>query len=100
MTTLGALEPGQAVNIEIDVLARYLQRMEHYRARPTSPLNSRACATASCPRPRRSSTRRKNGRMFILVDDEDRENEGDLVIPAQMATPGEDQLHGASTAAG
>jgi 3,4-dihydroxy 2-butanone 4-phosphate synthase/GTP cyclohydrolase II len=27
------------------------------------------------------------GRMFILVDHEDRENEGDLVIPAQMATP-------------
>ncbi len=27
------------------------------------------------------------GRMFILVDDEDRENEGDLIIPAQMATP-------------
>jgi 3,4-dihydroxy 2-butanone 4-phosphate synthase / GTP cyclohydrolase II len=25
--------------------------------------------------------------MFILVDHEDRENEGDLVIPAQMATP-------------
>lgn len=25
--------------------------------------------------------------MFILVDDEDRENEGDLIIPAQMATP-------------
>lgn len=29
----------------------------------------------------------RNGRMFILVDDENRENEGDLVIPAQMATP-------------
>ena len=29
----------------------------------------------------------RNGRMFILVDDEDRENEGDLVGPAQMATP-------------
>jgi 3,4-dihydroxy 2-butanone 4-phosphate synthase/GTP cyclohydrolase II len=29
----------------------------------------------------------RQGRMFILVDDEDRENEGDLVIPAQMATP-------------
>jgi 3,4-dihydroxy 2-butanone 4-phosphate synthase/GTP cyclohydrolase II len=29
----------------------------------------------------------RNGRMFILVDDEDRENEGDLVIPAQMAGP-------------
>jgi 3,4-dihydroxy 2-butanone 4-phosphate synthase/GTP cyclohydrolase II len=29
----------------------------------------------------------RNGRMFVLVDDEDRENEGDLIIPAQMATP-------------
>ena len=29
----------------------------------------------------------RNGRMTILVDDEDRENEGDLIIPAQMATP-------------
>ncbi len=29
----------------------------------------------------------RNGRMFILVDDEERENEGDLIIPAQMATP-------------
>ncbi len=29
----------------------------------------------------------RTGRMYILVDDEDRENEGDLIIPAQMATP-------------
>jgi len=29
----------------------------------------------------------RNGRPFVLVDDEDRENEGDLVIPAQFATP-------------
>jgi 3,4-dihydroxy 2-butanone 4-phosphate synthase / GTP cyclohydrolase II len=29
----------------------------------------------------------RNGRMFVLVDHEDRENEGDLVIPAQMCTP-------------
>jgi 3,4-dihydroxy 2-butanone 4-phosphate synthase/GTP cyclohydrolase II len=29
----------------------------------------------------------RNGRMFILVDDEGRENEGDLIVPAQMATP-------------
>ncbi len=29
----------------------------------------------------------KNGKMFILVDDPDRENEGDLIIPAQMVTP-------------
>ena len=29
----------------------------------------------------------RNGRMYILVDAEDRENEGDVIIPAQMATP-------------
>lgn len=29
----------------------------------------------------------RNGRMVVLIDAEDRENEGDLVIPAQMATP-------------
>ena len=29
----------------------------------------------------------RQGRMFILVDDESRENEGDLVVPAQMAAP-------------
>ena len=29
----------------------------------------------------------RNSRMVVLVDDEDRENEGDLVLPAQFATP-------------
>ena len=29
----------------------------------------------------------RNGRMVVVVDDEDRENEGDLVVAAQMATP-------------
>jgi 3,4-dihydroxy 2-butanone 4-phosphate synthase/GTP cyclohydrolase II len=37
--------------------------------------------------PERIIDEARNGRMFILVDDDDRENEGDLVIPAQMATP-------------
>lgn len=29
----------------------------------------------------------RNGRMVILIDDEDRENEGDLVLASQMVTP-------------
>lgn len=33
VTTFGALEAGQAVNLEIDVLARYLQRMESLRGK-------------------------------------------------------------------
>ncbi len=33
VTTFGSLQPGQAVNLEIDVLARYLQRMESLRGK-------------------------------------------------------------------
>jgi len=33
----------------------------------------------------------RNGRPYILVDAEDRENEGDVIIPAQFATP--DQIN-------
>ena len=33
----------------------------------------------------------RNGRPYVLVDAEDRENEGDIVIPAQFATP--DQIN-------
>ena len=29
----------------------------------------------------------KRGKMFILVDDEDRENEADLIIPASKVSP-------------
>ena len=29
----------------------------------------------------------RNGKMYILVDAEDRENEGDLIIPANFSTP-------------
>ncbi|MEP7005210.1 MAG: riboflavin synthase [Sphingomonas bacterium] len=33
VTTFGSIAAGDSINIEIDVLARYLQRMEHYRAK-------------------------------------------------------------------
>ena len=29
----------------------------------------------------------RNGKMYILVDSEDRENEGDLIIPASLCKP-------------
>ncbi len=29
----------------------------------------------------------RRGEMFIIIDDESRENEGDLVIPAESAAP-------------
>ena len=39
------------------------------------------------------------GKMVVVCDDEDRENEGDLTMAAQFATPEADQLHGHRTAA-
>ncbi len=34
------------------------------------------------------------GRVVIVVDDEDRENEGDFLTAAHNATPGSGELHG------
>ena len=39
-------------------------------------------------------TEAKSGRMFILIDDEGRENEGDLDHPGRKGQPGGDQFHG------
>ncbi len=62
-------------------------------------MSSASIAAGSMPAPHRTSyaefisptqeliEEAQRGRMFVLVDDEDRENEGDLVIPAQFATP-------------
>src|SRR3546814_17116544 len=44
VTTLGTLAPGRPANTEIDVLARYLQRMRHYRC------NSSRTTPPSAPR--------------------------------------------------
>lgn len=59
--------------------AETLGKLEDYLAR-------RAGGTALAT-PEEIINEARNGRMYILVDDEDRENEGDLIIPAQMATP-------------
>ena len=34
------------------------------------------------------------GRMIVVIDDEDRENEGDLTLAAEKVTPRSHQLHG------
>jgi 3,4-dihydroxy 2-butanone 4-phosphate synthase / GTP cyclohydrolase II len=44
-------------------------------------------AIASIERVERAIEYVRNGRMVILVDDEDRENEGDLVMAAELSTP-------------
>ena len=59
-----------------------VERGNKSQAKPKPPVPATNLAT-----PAEIIEEARNGRMFILVDDEDRENEGDLIIPAQMATP-------------
>lgn len=35
----------------------------------------------------------REGKFIIVVDDEDRENEGDFIIAAEKITPGKSELH-------
>ena len=88
-TTLGAKKPGDRVNLEVDVFARYVARAMELR-----PVKRRLEARSTYAEGKGFLSPideiiedLRNGRMIILVDAEDRENEGDLVIPAQMATP-------------
>jgi hypothetical protein len=79
VTTWGGIRTGDRVNIEVDMLARYVAPAGG--AAMTEEFQDAISSVEEIIEDAR------NGRMFILVDHEDRENEGDLVIPAQWATP-------------
>ena len=107
-TTLGGLRKGQRVNLEMDMIGKYVQRMLQVQAgaaaRPGEASRRRAERIRG---PRRADTEEgsrvmeppefvsieegieeiRAGRMLIVVDDEDRENEGDLLMAAEKATP-------------
>ena len=87
-TTLGARKPGDRVNLEVDLIARYVARlMELPAVNDTLQRVIYAEGKGFLSPIEEIIEDLRNGRMIILVDAEDRENEGDLVIPAQMATP-------------
>ena len=87
-TTLGAKKPGDRVNLEADVFARYVVRaMELQDVKDGLKTVTYAEGKGFLSPIDEIIEDLRNGRMIILVDAEDRENEGDLVIPAQMATP-------------
>ena len=95
-TTWGDLEAGDLVNLEVDLFARYVERIAAGRSPPEPSHRDRIIelnvVSHTRYHPALSPIEEiiedaRNGRMFILVDAEERENEGDLVIPAQMATP-------------
>ena len=77
-TTLGEAEPGRRVNLEVDVVAKYVEKLTAVRA---------MTQTRPSARSRRPSRTSAPGRMVVVCDAEDRENEGDLTLAAQFATP-------------
>ena len=70
---------GDAVNLEIDLVARYVERLLGTELQRERPHEFR-------PIPELLEEIR-NGRMVVIVDDEDRENEGDLIMAAEMVKP-------------
>ena len=114
VTTLKDKPIGAPVNIEVDMMAKYVKRFVDLYADPASA--DRRCpsaASATCSATSRRDRERMNaadrtppfasieeaiaeiaaGRMLIVVDDEDRENEGDLVMAAEKVDARGGQLH-------
>ena len=87
-TSLRGLAVGRRVNLEIDLIARYVERMLGLcpARRPDNHPNAYNFAMAIAPIPELVAELAA-GRMVILVDEEDRENEGDLVLAADHVTP-------------
>ena len=93
-TTLGSLKAGDRVNLEVDLIARYVERMLGAGPVPTARcrLGPRGTVVPTIPRMPISPVPElvaelAAGRMVILVDEEDRENEGDLMLAADHVTP-------------
>ena len=63
--------------MEVDLLARYINKNTNKILEVILELSSIE-EIVECAR---------NGKLFVLVDDENRENEGDLIFPAQLITP-------------
>ena len=81
-TTLGSAEPGRTVNLEVDIVAKYVEKLVGARAMSTPAREEIRFATVE-----EALEDIAAGRMVVVVDDEDRENEGDLVMAAEHVTP-------------
>ena len=77
-TTMGARQPGEVVNLEVDVIAKYVERLAERGGNQVNQVFDdvdRAIKDIA------------EGRPVVVVDDADRENEGDIILAASLATP-------------
>ncbi len=77
------------MNLEIDVLAKYVERLLGPEARLDPGYDGPVSAVTTSPfaKIEEAIEEIRAGRFVVVVDDEDRENEGDLTIAAQFVTP-------------
>ena len=88
-TALRDRKPGARVNLEVDMIAKYLESLHTHAPHapdsaarvPVEDPSPVACGVAA------ATAELAAGRMIIVTDHAARENEGDLVIAAQHATP-------------
>ena len=92
-TNLGHRAPGDPVNLEVDILAKYVEKLLSGAIRAGGfrvailAINRRGGRTMALATIEEAIQDFREGKPVILVDDEDRENEGDLIIAAEKVTP-------------
>ncbi len=86
VTTLGPQAVGRAVNLEVDVVAKYVESLAA-SLRAAREGRRMTSSTARFATVADAIEEIRAGRMVVILDSEDRENEGDLVMAAQFATP-------------
>ena len=76
------------MNLEVDVVARYVERLMQGFNKEASPSSEqKPPRRAHSPPIEEAIDEIRRGRMVVVCDDENRENEGDLTMAAQFATP-------------
>ena len=85
---MGAAAAGTPVNLEVDIVAKYVEKLVGARACMSTAREDVQFATIE-----EALEDIAAGRMVVVVDDEDRENEGDLVDGGRVRHARRDQLH-------
>ena len=80
-TTLAQKGTGAPVNLEVDLIGKYVEKLVGGYKLQMSTSRERIARVVEALEDIRA------GKMVILVDDEDRENEGDLTMAAEKVTP-------------
>jgi 3,4-dihydroxy 2-butanone 4-phosphate synthase/GTP cyclohydrolase II len=95
-TTLGTVRERDLVNLEVDVIAKYVEGMLKHVSEGERTMTDTIGSSVTAPEPHAAPEFAtidaalediRKGKIVIVVDDADRENEGDFVMAAEKVTP-------------